>query len=92
MKRLGPEVLKNMGNEEYKKGRFKDAIVLYDQAIALDCNNASYYSNKSAALIGLGRLIEAVFECRVAVRIEPCYIRAHLRLATLYLRYFIYFY
>ncbi|KAM7514580.1 hypothetical protein LguiA_004163 [Lonicera macranthoides] len=86
MKRLGPEVLKNMGNEKYKKGRFEDAIVLYDQAIALDCNNASYYSNKSAALIGLGRLIEAVFECRVALRIEPCYIRAHFRLAKLYHR------
>ncbi|XP_057973790.1 inactive TPR repeat-containing thioredoxin TTL3-like [Malania oleifera] len=86
MNRLDPEVLKSMGNEKYKQGRFEEALALYDRAIALDSNNASYRSNKSAALTGLGRLVGAVLECREAIQIEPSYHRAHHRLATLYLR------
>ncbi|GFY85824.1 tetratricopeptide repeat (TPR)-like superfamily protein [Actinidia rufa] len=81
-----PDVLKSVGNEKYKQGRFEEALELYNKAISLDTNKASYHSNKSAALMGLGHLIEAAFECREAVRIEPNYLRAHHRLATLYLR------
>lgn len=84
--KLDPEVLKSMGNEAYKESRFEEALALYDRAIALDSNKAAYHSNKSAALIGLGRLIEAVFECKEAIHIEPTYHKAHYRLATAYLR------
>lgn len=85
--KLDPETFKAMGNEAYKQGRFEEALVLYDQAIALDSNNSICHCNKSAALIGLGRLAEAIFECQEAIRIEPSYQRAHHRLAKLYLRY-----
>ncbi|KAF3445797.1 hypothetical protein FNV43_RR10974 [Rhamnella rubrinervis] len=81
-----PEVLKRMGNEAYKQGRFEEALGLYDRAIALDSYKATYHSNKSAALISLGRIIEAVLESEEAIRIDPSYHRAHHRLATLYLR------
>lgn len=85
-KRLDPEELKEMGNEEYKKGRFAEALALYDRASVMNPEVASYWSNKAAALMGLGRLLEAVGECQEAVRIEPSYYRAHHRLGTLYLR------
>ncbi|XP_038975666.1 inactive TPR repeat-containing thioredoxin TTL3-like [Phoenix dactylifera] len=85
-KRLDPEELKEMGNEEYKKGRFAEALALYHRAIVMNPEVASYWSNKAAALMGLGRLLEAVGECKEAVRIEPSYCRAHHRLGTLYLR------
>lgn len=84
--RMDPEQLKIMGNEDYKNGNFAEALALYDAAISIDPNKASYRSNKSAALTALGRLLEAVFECREAIRIEPQYHRAHHRLANLYLR------
>ncbi|XP_044478468.1 TPR repeat-containing thioredoxin TTL1-like [Mangifera indica] len=84
--KLDPEVLKSMGNDAYKKGRFADALALYDSAIALNSNNATYRSNRSAALIGLGRLMEALVECKEAIRIDPSYCRAQHRLATIYLR------
>ncbi|XP_031093178.1 TPR repeat-containing thioredoxin TTL4-like [Ipomoea triloba] len=84
--RMDPEQLKILGNEDYKNGRFAEALALYDAAISIDPNKASYRSNKSAALSALGRLLEAVFECREAIRIEPSYHRAHNRLATLYVR------
>ncbi|XP_020220707.2 inactive TPR repeat-containing thioredoxin TTL3 [Cajanus cajan] len=84
--RMDPEQLKIMGNEDYKNGRFAEALALYDAAIAIDPNKASYRSNKSAALTALGRHLEAVFECREAIRIESHYHRAHNRLGNLYLR------
>ncbi|CAM8979207.1 unnamed protein product [Rhodiola kirilowii] len=84
--KIDPDVLKGMGNEQYKKGRFTEALDLYKQAISLDSSKASYHTNMAAALIGLGRLVEAVEKCLDALDIEPCYQRAHDRLATLYLR------
>ncbi|XP_051126714.1 TPR repeat-containing thioredoxin TTL4-like isoform X2 [Andrographis paniculata] len=84
--RMDPEQLKILGNEDYKNGRFAEAVALYDAAIALDPNKASYRSNKSAALAALGDLLEAAFECREAIRINPFYQRAHNRLATIYVR------
>lgn len=86
-KRLEPEELKEMGNEEYKRGRYAEAVALYDRAILIDPDKASYWSNKAAALMAMGHLLEAVSDCREAVRIDPSYARAHRRLATLYLRY-----
>ncbi|ESQ40952.1 hypothetical protein EUTSA_v10013054mg [Eutrema salsugineum] len=84
--RMDPETLKIMGNEDYKNGNFAEALALYDAAIAIDPKKAAYRSNKSAALTALGRILEAVFECREAIRMEPHYHRAHHRLANLYLR------
>ncbi|XWS23873.1 hypothetical protein CRYUN_Cryun28dG0052800 [Craigia yunnanensis] len=86
MSRLDPEALKDMGNEAYKQGRFEDALTLYQRAISLDSKQATYRCNKSAALLGLGRLMEAVFECKQAIQLDPTYCRAHHRLATIYLR------
>ncbi|KAL2521575.1 Kinesin light chain [Forsythia ovata] len=70
----------------YENGRFAEALALYDTAISIDPNKASYRSNKSHALTALGKLLEAAFECREAIRIDPYYQRAHNRLATLYTR------
>ncbi|XLT02213.1 hypothetical protein HN51_051564, partial [Arachis hypogaea] len=83
---VDPEVLKNMGNNAYKGGRFEEAVALYDRAIALDSSKATYHCNKSAALIGLRRFQEALAECEESVRLEPSYTRAHNRLATIYFR------
>lgn len=84
--RLDPEELKSIGNEKFRLGNLNEALSLYNQAIALDPDKASFYSNKSAALMGLGRLVEAIFQCLEAIRIEPSYHNAHYRLARLYLR------
>ncbi|KAL7104398.1 hypothetical protein ACP275_08G242100 [Erythranthe tilingii] len=84
--RIDPEQLKILGNEDYKNGRFAEALALYEAAISIDPNKASYRSNKSAALVALGKLLEAAFECREAIRIDPFYQRAHNRLATIYVR------
>lgn len=84
--RTDPEKLKEMGNEEYRQGHYAEAVALYDQAIIMDAKRPAYWSNKAAALAALGRLIEAVSDCKEAVRIDPSYDRAHNRLGGLYLR------
>lgn len=81
-----PEEVKRAGNEQYKRGNFAEALCLYDRAIAISPNNAACRSNRAAALMGLGRLAEAVRECEEAVRLDPAYGRAHQRLAALHLR------
>ncbi|KAI4321811.1 hypothetical protein MLD38_035148 [Melastoma candidum] len=80
------EEMKRLGNDHYKRGNFHQALELYDKAIAINPVNAAYRSNRAAALTGLGRLGEAVVECEVAVRLDLKYWRAHLRLASLFLR------
>ncbi|CAE5964533.1 unnamed protein product [Arabidopsis arenosa] len=84
--RLDPETLKKMGNEEYCRGRFGEALVFYEKAISADPKTPTYWSNKSAALISLGRLLEASDACEEALRLNPTYERAHQRLASLQLR------
>lgn len=83
---VDPEEVKRAGNEMYKKGHFGEALVLYDRAIALAPGNAAYRSNRAAALMGLGRVAEAVRECEEAVRLDPNYWRAHQRLGSLFVR------
>ncbi|KAL6336625.1 hypothetical protein AAG906_035939 [Vitis piasezkii] len=80
------EKLKNAGNQEYRRGRYMEAISFYDKAIALNCQNAACHNNKAAALAGLGKFTEAVGECLQAINCDPSYSRAHYRLGTLYTR------
>ncbi|XP_077228242.1 TPR repeat-containing thioredoxin TTL1-like [Tasmannia lanceolata] len=82
-----PEVVRKAGNEQYKRGNFVEALCLYDRAIAISPCNAACRSNRAAALIGLGRLPEAVRECEEAVRFDPTFGRAHQRLASLHIRF-----
>lgn len=86
MASVDPEEVKRAGNEQYKMGHFMDALKLYDRAISMCPGNAACHSNRAAALIGLGRLTEAVRECEEAVKLDPTYWRAHQRLASLYIR------
>lgn len=81
-----PEEVKKGGNEMYRRGNFVDALALYDRAISMSPRVASYRSNRAAALLALGRLGEAVKECKEAIRLDSGYLRAHQRLASLYLR------
>lgn len=81
------EEINNMANLKYRKGYFKEAVPLYDKAIALCPQNAIYHTNKAAALISLGRFTEAVEECLKAIKCDPSCSSAHYRLGTLFTRY-----
>ena len=61
------EVYKNEGNDEYKKSNFSSAIHLYTKGIKVNCKdeelNAKLYSNRAAANLNLGKLVEVSFNC-----------------------------
>ncbi|KAG0499353.1 hypothetical protein HPP92_004044 [Vanilla planifolia] len=81
-----PDEVRRAGNDFYRRGQFVEALKLYDRAIAICPENAVCRSNRAAALTGLGRLAEAVKECEEAIRLDPSFLRAHQRLASLHIR------
>ncbi|EPS72637.1 hypothetical protein M569_02119, partial [Genlisea aurea] len=87
VKRSGgdPEEFKRLGNEVYRKGNFTEALSFYEKAIAISPANPAYRFNRSAALMGLRRLVEAAAECEEAIKLDPGYVRAHHRLGSLLL-------
>ncbi|KAF6748419.1 hypothetical protein DFP72DRAFT_575902 [Ephemerocybe angulata] len=70
------ERLKGLGNEHYAKGEYDSAHRLYSEALEKNPNNAVYYANRAAALLGLKKNFEAVYDCRKAIEIDPKYAKA----------------
>ncbi|KAD2394442.1 hypothetical protein E3N88_41419 [Mikania micrantha] len=77
-----PSKLKKLGNERYKKGYFLEALSYYDRAVSVSPANASLRCNRSAALMCLNRLHDAVKECEEAIKLNSGYVRAHHRLGS----------
>ena len=69
----------------YQKGKFADAVVAYDESLAIDRTVAPTHANKAAALLGQGRAFfkQALECCLEAVAIDPGYTRAKTRLGCL---------
>lgn len=53
------EEFKTKGNELYKARKFQEAIEAYDKAIEIQANDVTYYNNKAAVLIEMGKYEEA---------------------------------
>lgn len=49
--------LEFQGNQAYKEKQWEKAIGCYTEAIKLNSRNATYYSNRAAAYLELGRYI-----------------------------------
>jgi len=56
--------LKNKANAEYKKKNFKEAIELYDKAIAVEPNELIYHNNKAAVYVELGEYDKVIEMCK----------------------------
>lgn len=67
-------------------GNYVDVMDYYERAISIDPSKPAYWSNKAATLMAMGRLVEAIANCREAIKVDPSIGRAHHRLGTLYLR------
>ena len=93
------EQLKAKGNELYKSKNFDEALRFYDDAIALNKNEMTFYNNKAAVLLEMGRfdecenLLKSVIERRYEMNsefqggasYEKC-AKVYNRLASLYLK------
>ncbi|CAE8706227.1 unnamed protein product, partial [Polarella glacialis] len=49
------DVFKGQGNELYKKKQFQEALEMYDKAIEKEPNDLTYYNNKNAVWVEMGK-------------------------------------
>lgn len=61
----------NRGTVLRNSGRNREAIVEYNQAIALNPEYSAAYNNRSAAYLGMGRPAEALRDCSKAIELNP---------------------
>ncbi|KAG0054301.1 hypothetical protein BGZ83_011506 [Gryganskiella cystojenkinii] len=76
---LSAEQIKAQANQEYKVGNYAAAVDLYSQSIKLEPSNATYYGNRSAALMMIKKYSEASKDCQTAVRLDPEFVKGYLR-------------
>jgi len=79
------EKLKNEGNIFYKSGEYRKSIDLYNQAIEMCPNTASFYGNRAAAYMMIKKYHEAIEDSKSATRIDPNFVKGYLREGKSYL-------
>lgn len=73
---------KNRGNDFYRDKNYQAAVGAYTKAIALDSENPSLFTNRSAALLMLLQYREAMQDCDQALALDPTNSKAYFRKAT----------
>ncbi|KAG9305252.1 hypothetical protein G9A89_001514 [Geosiphon pyriformis] len=75
------EGIKTQANEKYKAGNYLDAVQLYTDAIGIDPNNPTYYTNRAAALMMMKKTKIALDDCKTALLLDPSSTKALIRAA-----------
>uniref|UniRef100_A0A0A9D4E8 Amidase domain-containing protein n=1 Tax=Arundo donax TaxID=35708 RepID=A0A0A9D4E8_ARUDO len=76
------ELLKEKGNSAFKRKQWSKAIEFYSEAISLSDTNATYYCNRAAAFLELGRFKQAEADCDRALLLDRKNVKAYLRRGT----------
>jgi tetratricopeptide (TPR) repeat protein len=71
--------LKDQGNEQFKAGNYLKAAALYTQAIKLDPDNPTLYSNRAAAFLHLVKLNKALADADTTIKLKPQWEKGHFR-------------
>lgn len=74
------------GDEALTKEDYQNAVALYTEAMKMDNANAIYYSNRSAAFIGLNKYEAAEDDAYVATMVDPFYALAWMLLGLAVLK------
>jgi stress-induced-phosphoprotein 1 len=75
---------KERGNTFFRQLQFPEAVKEYSEAIKRDPRNATYYSNRAAALMKLGDYNGAINDCDEALKLDPAFVKAMTRKAQCY--------
>ncbi|XP_037432397.1 RNA polymerase II-associated protein 3-like [Triticum dicoccoides] len=71
--------LKDQGNEHFKSGNYLKAAALYTQAIKLDSDNPTLYSNRAAAFLQLVKLNKALADAETTIKLKPEWEKGYFR-------------
>ncbi|CAB9514700.1 Hsp70-Hsp90 organizing protein 2 [Seminavis robusta] len=74
----------DMGNNAFRDERWDDAITYYTQAISKGDKEYQCYSNRSAAYLKKGDLLEALEDAGQCISIKPNYHKGHIRRVAVY--------
>src|SRR5262245_61523402 len=73
------------GNKYYEKGKYKEALIMYRNALKRDLKYGEAYYRSALAELRLQRWADAAHSLQRAVELQPDNLDAHNRLANLYL-------
>ncbi|RXW19116.1 hypothetical protein EST38_g6722 [Candolleomyces aberdarensis] len=76
------ERLKAEGNDLYSRGQYDAAKQKFTEAIEKRPDNAILYANRAAVYLAKYEYLDATWDCRKAVKLDPTYARAWGRLAA----------
>lgn len=71
-----------LGNALHEMERYRDAVAIYDRALALKLNSGALQHNRGNALLELGRWEEAIASYREALRCMPSFAEGYVTIAT----------
>ena len=71
--------LKNEGNAEFQQQNYEKAIELYSEAIALEPDNHTLYSNRSAAYKSCGNAQCALDDADKCIELQPQWAKGYVR-------------
>ena len=75
---IAAEKLKNLGNDEFKRGKFPAALALYEEAIVYDSTNAVLYTNRALVFQKIDRWTEALRDAEHAVSLDADMLKGHI--------------
>ncbi|KAF8257693.1 activator of Hsp70 and Hsp90 chaperone [Lactarius quietus] len=70
------------GNRLFKEGDFAGAVKSYTESIKRDPSDARGYNNRALAYTKLVALPEALKDSEEAIRVDPAFVKAHIRKAS----------
>lgn len=80
------ERIKSDGNDEYKAGRYQEAIEKYSEALEIDPQNKGtnpkLLQNRALCYIRMKNFNQAIVDCERAIALDPSYIKAKKTKAT----------
>ncbi|XP_016477976.1 translocon at the outer membrane of chloroplasts 64-like [Nicotiana tabacum] len=81
-KEASAEMAKEKGNQAYKDKQWQKAIGFYTEAIKLNGNSATYFSNRAAAYLAMGNFLQAEADSSKAIDLDKKNVKAYLRRGT----------
>ncbi|CAN4086608.1 unnamed protein product [Withania somnifera] len=81
-KEASAEMAKEKGNQAFKEKQWQKAIGFYTEAIKLNDNSATYFSNRAAAHLEMGNFLQAEADSSKAIDLDKKNVKAYLRRGT----------